>query len=313
MERKRATKVYRPYYGEVWHFDGEVFPAKVAAALPEGASKDQLLEMWQGHDFFNRRVALYGFIHLMPAEPIAQQVVSQALQEYLLGNDALYWIKARQAHPLALVVAESLFMRRTLHDGQRSVALETLSHLGYDFRPHEPLLWDWARQRPTFEDITPIVAIAILLKMQRPRAKRLLSRSLRTADQHLLSVGLRVLSDHAPLSLIADELMRFAMRLSPRTHKLFVCFRTLELLLTVPLSERWLQQLCRQLEAWRVADPSAHFTESLRYFQDGYLTRRGYPLGGGRLVSSNSPDPANVPIMEACVRRLLGQNGDTQP
>jgi hypothetical protein len=313
MERTRAFRVYQPYDGEVWHFDG-VFPyARVKAALPEGASKDQLLEMWQGHDFFNRRVALYGFIHLMPTEPIAQQVVAQALQGYLLGDDALYWIKTRQAHPLALVVAESLFMRRTLHDGQRSVALETLSHLGYDFRPHEPLLWDWARQRPTFEDITPIVAIAILLKMQRPRAKRLLSRFLRTADQRLLSVGLRILRDHAPLSLIADEIMRLAMRLSPRTHELFACFETLELLLTVPLSERWLQQLCRQLEAWRVADPSAHFTESLRYFQDGYLTRRGYPLGGGRLVSSNSPDPANVPIMEACVRRLLGQNGDTQP
>jgi hypothetical protein len=129
--------------------------------------------MWQGHDFFNRRVALYGFIHLMPAEPIAQQVVSQALQEYLLGNDALYWIKARQAHPLALVVAESLFMRRTLHDGQRSVALETLSHLGYDFplpraasmglgasTPYLRGYYPDCRHRDFVEDATPSCEVA---------------------------------------------------------------------------------------------------------------------------------------------------------
>ncbi|CUU36085.1 MAG: hypothetical protein K6U12_12040 [Armatimonadetes bacterium] len=278
----------------------------IPRALPESATLDTLHSMWRSHRYGVRRAALYGLISRFPDESITHQAVQEVLTtDPLLGNDALYWILSSRARPLIPLIADLLWSGRIL-DCDRSTVLEILLQMEYDFRPYEKRLLQWASTTPTFEDITPFVATAILLGLGAPSAKRLLDRLLNSQDLYLVELGLRVLGDYAITPQTIDALVGFVSRLRPDAEAIACLFRSIEILATVPLPEKVLNQLCRVLERWSQADRSGRFRKALDYFYRAYLSERGYPLGDGIFVrGSREPAAENRAYLLSYVQRLL--------
>ena len=169
MEQDQSVGFVHPLSGQIVEATPFMIYTNIAQSLPKQVSKEILLAMWQEQNLMRRRVALYGFISQIPTESVSQHVVFQALQEDTLCNDALYWIRSQHAIALVPLVAEALLKRGVLRPEAHSVALELLSELGFDFRSYEQTLLNWASRHPTFDDITPIVATAILLRLRHPK------------------------------------------------------------------------------------------------------------------------------------------------
>lgn len=308
MKKARLFRFNHPIYGSV-----EVLPptdSSIADSLLSDVSKRDLLAMWQQQDLVSRWTALHGFISRMPTDPVSQQVVRQALQDPTLCDDALYWIQSHRAISFLSLLAEAVFETGTLCPHSLSSALEVLSDLGYDFSRHVHQLTNWASRTATFDDVSPVVAMAILLKLRHPTSRRWLNRFLCLSDRNLLLTGLRILGHHASIAEIKNALRRFVSSLPSREDNLEIFFAVLEWLLSVPLSKRTLRQVCRRLEEWHdMLSGSENFKACLGFFYDTYLTRQGYPIGdhGEVLIAHIQPAPTNVSSVFSCVHRLLAR------
>lgn len=268
---------------------------------------------------------LYGFIARMPNDKFASEVVRQALQDDFLCSDALYWIASFRAMVFIPVLSKLLFEEGSIPPDMRWCALEVLLELGYDFHSHEEILLEWANDTPVFEDLTPVVASVVLLRLGYPGSEALVSRFLRLRDDILLPVLLRIFKGYVPASLMTEETVRLIVELHPCEESLLTLFTALEYLLMAPLSDEVLRSVCETMERWYSVLGRDRLKEKLRWFLTGYLTREGYPIRGEvlrllgedfqfegeelRIRTEESPDPHNVSFVVDCIRRLLESDG----